>query len=127
MKYSRKYLEDAYPSWFVFGKNLVIGTVDINDGTDDIFKNITVEQAKKVIIARDSFIESLNDIFQPKWKHGQLVEVMIDVVWGYEAVLTLCPNNKLWLKPTDETNLNNPNCQHYLEDAVNRHLVVTLK
>lgn len=57
-----KYLIDEtflFKFWFIFGER-EDGTVDISDGTNDIFCHVRRDQAERIIAARDQFCRILD-------------------------------------------------------------------
>lgn len=59
-----KYVEERFPLWFVFGHQIgVPTTVDLSDGTRDIFQGVSKETAKALISARAAFVNDLCLIF----------------------------------------------------------------
>lgn len=63
--WKEKYLideTDKLKDWFIFGER-DDGTVDINDGDEDIFINVPREIAQEIIDARDSFTEVIKHHF----------------------------------------------------------------
>jgi hypothetical protein len=56
-----KYVDQKVGIWIVFGEH-PDGTVDVNDGMQDVFEGIPKEAALKVIAAHDEFREKLYEI-----------------------------------------------------------------
>lgn len=59
--YKQKYIDEEtflFNRWFIFGR-YEDGTVSVTDGTNDIFEYIPESVAKKIIKARDDFVDIL--------------------------------------------------------------------
>jgi hypothetical protein len=55
----QKYIDERVGgTWFIFGEH-EDGTVDISNGTNDVFTKLSLNQALKLIEIRDNFMEKL--------------------------------------------------------------------
>lgn len=50
--------------WFIFGENVKAGTVDLSNGTDDIFTHIKREDAEKLIEIRKRFLDEVRAVYE---------------------------------------------------------------
>lgn len=48
--------------WFIFGERKD-GTVDVSDPDQDIFENVPIDVASKIIEARHKFCQTIEEIF----------------------------------------------------------------
>lgn len=64
LPYRWKYLQEnpLFSSWFVFGIHKETGNVDLSDGDSDIFTDLPVEAAARIIAARDKFLEEIEAV-----------------------------------------------------------------
>ena len=54
-----KYIEEAVgKAWFIFGEH-EDGSVDISNGIDDVFTKLALDQARRLLKIRDSFLTEL--------------------------------------------------------------------
>ena len=69
--YTWKYLQERndFASWFIFGQSLKedgIETCDISNGEYDVFCDVEIELANKIINERDSFLDKMLELNQTK-------------------------------------------------------------
>ena len=54
-----KYIEEAFPRYFIFGESKDSTTVDVSDGDGDIVQGISRQDAKRLIHDRDWIVDTL--------------------------------------------------------------------
>jgi hypothetical protein len=62
-----KYIDEetlVFNRWFIFGTRPDTGCVDISDANTDILTHVPPAQAKKIIEARDIFVDSMLDLIR---------------------------------------------------------------
>lgn len=62
--FREKYVDETFvlAPWQIFGHDPKDGTVFICDSDNDIFCGLNVEQAAKIIDARDKFLKVINEV-----------------------------------------------------------------
>lgn len=70
----RKYVEERYRCWFVFGGSK--GLVDINDGDRDVMERVPEDLAKVIIEEHNKLVEVIGDMALD-WDSG----VTFDAHW----------------------------------------------
>jgi hypothetical protein len=64
VKMRQKYIDEAVGGvWFIFGEH-EDGSVDISNGTNDVFTKLSLDQALKLVEIRDEFLEKLYQVLQ---------------------------------------------------------------
>ncbi len=64
-----KYLDEEtrmLNRWMIFGHDPDDGTLQISDANDDVFIGLTAEQAARIIIARDEFVQKILSIINAR-------------------------------------------------------------
>lgn len=62
---SKYFVEKHYPVWFVFGQR-PDGTVDINDGTNDVLVKVPKDGADQIIEAHNKVVSLVETLVQQR-------------------------------------------------------------